>query len=172
MRTIILVLLILICVGCSDSGIRFRSACGIVFEGQSINSLKENSATRVRITGYFQGNVLTLRDTGNNDLYTVVLHGLAPITDQAQREAAEEFVADYIGEEAYFFAASRNCRVTSGDFNRLIPGQIFVNATMSLSEELLLRGLAEVEGRNQCGSRLIDGCQTGLLLEGALSAEE
>jgi hypothetical protein len=152
--------------GCSNDSERVRSSCGIVINGERFNSVKDNAADRVVLTGFFDGNIVTLRKTNNNDLLTVVLHGLARIRNPNQLNAATEFVSQFLGSEGSFFSASDTCRVDSGTRNRLIPGQLFLLDGSNLSEELLIRGLAEIDTRNSCGSRLLEGCQTGLLLEG------
>lgn len=163
----LLTILTIVTSGCTDDGGReFRSSCGAVVDGELKNPAKEDDGAEITVTGFANGNLVTVRERSDNELFLVLLHGLDDLEDDPEALArADRIVRNYFGRDGVFFRADDDCEVDEDGLSDLQPGQVFLNDGTNLSEVLLLNNAARIDTRERCSADLINACQAGLIIE-------
>ncbi|MGI6523672.1 MAG: hypothetical protein ACOX2O_00020 [Bdellovibrionota bacterium] len=133
----------------------FMSACGVVNEGMLKNPIlpEEGIAVTTEIVGpnlaiasFSQGKILVKiqgLDTVDREMNTISTNALKEIAGDGQ---------------AVYFPAELDCTVTTTGGGIAQVGSLFTLAGKSYAEELIKKGLAEVEAYDSCSGRLNGNC--------------
>ena len=151
------------CSGDDDEEIQTR--CGAVFRGELLNPIRTDNLIDVVIVGALNGNLVSVSESDGTS-YLVILQGLRSARNSAEETAANNFIRSF-GPNLQLAIADEDCTDNVQGFDELLPGQIFADGRYSLSEELLLRGLASVDTTSPaCDGDLIVNCLAAVEVAG------
>ena len=151
------------CSGDDDEEIQTR--CGAVYRGELLNPIRTDKLIDVVIVGASNGNLVSVSESDGTS-YLVLLQGLDRARGAAEETAANNFIRSF-GPNLQLAIADDDCTDNLQGFDQLIPGQIFADGRYSLSEELLLRGLASVDPTSPaCDGDLIVNCLAAVEVAG------
>ena len=158
---LLLILLSVTTLSCSESNEEFHTACGAVVDGTLRSPPEEKDGVFVHILSVPAPNQIVVADASNRTTL-VLLQGVSEIFDPVRREAAIKFL-ESLDTEGWYFRADEedDCTVTLNNV-LFVPGEVLTQAGESFAEKLMLSGLGIADNSTYCDADLVNNCYFGL----------
>ena len=141
----------------------FTPDCGVVLNGFVKGTVKASEGRVVKVTEVIGSNLVAIKDPNipNAGPELVKLHGIGAGNSE-KRSAALALLRSLASNTEYFYLPNASCSISLSDGGRGVVGNLITNTGVSFAEELLKKGLADVDSTDVCGGPLIASCYTGL----------
>ncbi len=141
----------------------FTPDCGVVINGVVQGTVQASEGRLVSITEVIGANLIAIKDPSvpNAGAELVKLHGISAGSSE-KRSAALNLLRSLSSSTNYFYLPNASCAIRLNDGGRGVVGNLISKNGVSFGEELLRKGLADVDSTDVCGGSLIAGCYAGL----------
>lgn len=146
----------------TEDGEDAELTCGVVEDGDTLNTTVNTvDGKEAVVVTVYSGNTLAIEEKNDDGSYgapiLVKLQGVKD-TPVSKRSAAVSRIQSLTSGTVYFFRAHGDCTATGTGGGAATVGAIITNDLLSVGEEVIKAGLADVEAADACGGDLIGSC--------------